>query len=81
MYQVESAQVVLGRKRKRGAARVRIREHVGRTVFLLGATSLLTDVSSEMVSTILPIYIVFALGATPLQFGIIDGIYQGATAL
>ena len=34
-----------------------------------------------MVSTILPIYIVFALGATPLQFGIIDGIYQGATAL
>jgi MFS family permease len=83
MYQVESAQVVLGRKRKRGAAgsRVRIREHVGRTVFLLGATSLLTDVSSEMVATILPIYIVFALGATPLQFGIIDGIYQGATAL
>ena len=83
MYQVESAQVVRGRTRKRGAAgsRVRIREHVGRTVFLLGATSLLTDVSSEMVSTILPIYIVFALGATPLQFGIIDGIYQGATAL
>jgi MFS family permease len=34
-----------------------------------------------MVSTILPIYIVFALGATPLQFGIVDGIYQGATAL
>ena len=84
MYQVESAQVVLGRKRSAAAkreSRVRIREHVGRTVFLLGATSLLTDVSSEMVSTILPIYIVFALGATPLQFGIIDGIYQGATAL
>jgi MFS family permease len=37
-------------------------------------------VSSEMVATILPIYIVFALGATPLQFGIVDGLYQGATA-
>lgn len=83
MYQVESAQVVLGRKRKRGAAgaRVKLREHISRTVVLLGATSLLTDISSEMVSTILPIYIVFALGATPLQFGIVDGIYQGATAL
>jgi MFS family permease len=82
-YLVESSQVVLrGKKRRAGAAgRVSLREHVGRTVVLLGTTSLLTDISSEMVATILPIYIVFALGATPLQFGIIDGIYQGATAL
>src|SRR6266545_2393754 len=82
MYQVESAQVVVsgrGRKTAEGA-RITIREHIGRTVLLLGTTSLLTDISSEMVSTILPIYIVFALGATPLQFGIVDGIYQGATA-
>jgi MFS family permease len=82
MYQVESAQVVVGRRGRKADAgrRISIREHIGRTVVLLGATSLLTDVSSEMVSTILPIYIVFALGATPLQFGIVDGIYQGATA-
>jgi MFS family permease len=82
MYQVESAQVVVrGRGRKAaGRDRINIREHIGRTVLLLGTTSLLTDISSEMVSTILPIYIVFALGATPLQFGIVDGIYQGATA-
>jgi MFS family permease len=81
-YQVESAQVVLGRGQGKDATRprVRIREHIGRTVLLLGATSLLTDISSEMVSTVLPIYIVFALGASPLQFGIVDGIYQGATA-
>jgi len=82
MYQVESAQVVVRGGRRKGALRGRagIREHVGRTVILLGTTSLLTDISSEMVSTILPIYIVFALGASPLQFGIVDGIYQGATA-
>jgi MFS family permease len=81
MYQVESAQVVVRRRGRRAAGeRIGIREHIGRTVLLLGATSLLTDVSSEMVSTVLPIYIVFALGATPLQFGIVDGIYQGATA-
>jgi MFS family permease len=82
MYQVESAQVVVGRRGRKTDAgqRARMREHVGRTVVLLGTTSLLTDISSEMVATILPIYIVFALGATPLQFGIVDGIYQGATA-
>jgi MFS family permease len=82
MYQVESAQVVVGRRGRKADAgpRTRLREHVGRTVLLLGTTSLLTDISSEMVATILPIYIVFALGATPLQFGIVDGIYQGATA-
>jgi MFS family permease len=81
-YLVESSEVVLrGRKGKAAAgSRIRLREHIGKTVLLLGATSLLTDISSEMVSTILPIYLVFALGASPLQFGIVDGIYQGATA-
>jgi MFS family permease len=54
---------------------------VSRNVVALGAVSLLTDVSSEMVAAILPIYLVFALGASPLQFGVVDGIYQGATAL
>ena len=78
-YLVESSQVVLRGKEKAGE-RIGLRKHIGRTVLLLGTTSLLTDISSEMVSTILPIYIVFALGATPLQFGIVDGIYQGATA-
>src|SRR5919197_2302828 len=78
-YLVESSQVVL--RGKKADQRSRLREHIGRTVLLLGTTSLLTDVSSEMVSTVLPIYIVFALGATPLQVGIVDGIYQGATAL
>jgi MFS family permease len=79
-YLVESSQVVLGRRKGKAGERVGVRTHVGRTVLLLGATSLLTDISAEMVSTILPIYIVFALGASPLQFGIVDGIYQGATA-
>jgi MFS family permease len=82
MYQVESAQVVVGRRGKAGAGpRLKIREHVGRTVLLLGTTSLLTDISSEMVSTILPIFIVFGMGASVLAFGVVDGIYQGATAI
>ncbi len=54
---------------------------VSRTVIMLGITSLLTDVSSEMVATILPLYLVFTLGFTPLQFGVVDGYQRGASAL
>jgi MFS family permease len=50
-------------------------------VFYLGLTSLFTDISSEMVSSVLPIYLVFALHRTPLQFGVIDGLYQGAAVV
>src|SRR5919202_4096699 len=56
------------------------RKRVARTVVLLGATSLLTDISSEMVSAILPLAAVAAFGFSPLQFGVIDGLYQGAGA-
>jgi MFS family permease len=59
----------------------RLRERVGGTVLLLGTCSLLTDISSEMVSAILPLYLVATLGFSPLQYGIVDGIYQGASAL
>ncbi len=59
----------------------RLRARVGSTVLLLGLCSLLTDISSEMVSAILPLYLVATLGFTPLQYGIIDGLYQGASAL
>ena len=53
---------------------------VSRNVVLLGLTSMLTDISSEMVATILPLYLVFGLGLSPLQFGVADGAYQGVTA-
>ena len=54
---------------------------VPRNVVMLGMVSLLTDVSSEMVATILPLYLVFSLGASPLALGAIDGTYRGAAAL
>ena len=50
---------------------------VSPTVWTLGYTSLLTDVSSEMVSSILPVYIVLHLHMSPLQYGAIDGVYNG----
>ena len=54
--------------------------HVGKNVVLLGLTSMLTDVSSEMVASILPIYLVLAIGLSPAQFGFVDGIAQLAAA-
>ena len=54
---------------------------VGTTVLLLGLVSLLTDISAEMVTTVLPIYLITNLGFTPLQYGFIDGLQRGAAAL
>jgi MFS family permease len=53
---------------------------IGRTVLLLGLTSLITDISSEMVTTVLPLYFVLHLQLSPLKFGVIDGLYQGLSA-
>jgi MFS family permease len=54
---------------------------VSSTVWCLGLTSLLTDVSSEMVSSVLPVYLLLHLRLTPLTFGVVDGLYQGFAAL
>jgi len=78
VYQAENIRAVLA-GRGRGVSGLWPR--VSRTVLLLGVTSLFTDISSEMVATILPLYLVYTLGFTPLQFGFIDGLYQGASAL
>jgi MFS family permease len=59
----------------------RVGPKVARNVLLLGLVSLFTDVSSEIVTTILPLYLVYTLGFSPLQFGIVDGLQQGAAAL
>jgi len=68
------AGITLGRGGKRDG-------RVGSTVLLLGLTSMFTDVSSEMVTAVLPIYLLFQQQASVVQFGIIDGLYQGASAL
>jgi MFS family permease len=57
-----------------------VRRRVAPNVLALGAVSLVTDISSEMVTAILPLYFVFVLGMTPLQFGFFDGLYSGVTS-
>jgi sugar phosphate permease len=79
MYQVSSSTAVL-RAHRRLLSRASTSPRVARTVVLLGLTSLVTDISSEMVSAVLPLYLVYVGGFTPLAYGVIDGVYQGATA-
>ena len=79
-YQVEAVCSALRRARRDAGAGIRW-PHVSGTVWALGFTSLFTDVSSEMVATVLPVYLVLYLGLTPFQFGIVDGLYHGVTAL
>jgi MFS family permease len=68
-----------------GAAKVaaggRLRRPVSRVVITLGFVSLLTDISSESVSAILPIYLTAVVGLSPVAYGFIDGLYQGVSAL
>ncbi|MFR9794843.1 MFS transporter [Streptomyces sp. MS06] len=54
---------------------------VGPTVLALGTVSLITDVSSEMVTAVMPLYLVAGLGLSPLGFGLLDGVYNGFSAL
>lgn len=59
-----------------GAAR-----RVPGAVVAIGAVSLLTDISSEAVAAVLPLYATVVLGLSPLSYGLLDGIYQGVSGL
>jgi MFS family permease len=63
------------------AARTARSTRVSSTVVTIGVVSLLTDISSESVAAILPLYLTTALGMTTLAFGFVDALMQGATAL
>jgi MFS family permease len=50
-------------------------------VVALGSVSLITDISSEMITAVLPVYLVFGLGVSLVSVGIVDGLYAGVTVL
>jgi MFS family permease len=77
VYQAERAAAQTPLTRLLGAGRL----NISRNVWCLGLTSLFTDVSSEMVSSILPAYLVLQLGFSPMAYGAIDGLYQGIGSL
>jgi len=53
---------------------------VSSTVVTLGIVSMLTDISSESVAAILPLYITGVLGLSTIAFGFLDGLHQGVSA-
>jgi len=53
---------------------------VSSIVITLGIVSMLTDISSESVSAILPLYITGVIGLSTIAYGFLDGIYQGISA-
>lgn len=57
------------------------RARVAPVVVTLGFVSLLTDISSESVAAILPLYLTAVVGVSPVAYGFLDGLYQGVSAL
>jgi MFS family permease len=78
VYRVESSGTLV--KAHRALSGRRARRRISTTVLLLGACSLLTDISSEMVSAVLPLWLITVVHLQPIQYGIVDGLYQGAAA-
>ena len=80
MYPIENSSDLIKNKRGHLFSR-RTWASMSRNVFFLGLTSLVTDISSEMVTATLPLYLLLTLRLAPLQFGLIDGLNQGASVL
>lgn len=58
----------------------KITQHIPRTVWVLGFVSLLMDVSSEMIHSLLPVFMTVAIGISATAVGVIEGAAE-ATAL
>ncbi len=52
-----------------------------RTVWALGAVSLLMDISSEMIHALLPVFMVSVLGAGALAVGLVEGIGEATASI
>ena len=67
----------------RADARIRralVPRGVTRNVVVLGLVSLFTDLSSEMIYPIIPLFVVGTLGSSPALFGLIEGIAEGISS-
>jgi len=54
---------------------------VSSNVFFLGIVSLLTDISSEMIFTLVPLFLCNVLGAGATVVGLVGGLSEGADAI
>ncbi|HBK06952.1 MAG TPA: MFS transporter [Acetobacteraceae bacterium] len=59
---------------------LRIR-NVPRTIWALGFVSMFMDISSEMTQSLLPVFLVTGLGASPALLGLIEGVAQATASI
>ncbi|MGZ8440812.1 MAG: MFS transporter [Candidatus Deferrimicrobiaceae bacterium] len=57
------------------------RKSLPRNVIALGLVSLLTDLSSDMIYPLLPVFLTVTLGAGPAVLGIIEGVAEATASL
>ncbi|MGD2173484.1 MAG: MFS transporter, partial [Gammaproteobacteria bacterium] len=50
--------------------------HIPTTIWVLGFVSMLMDMSSEMIHSLLPVFLVSVLGASALTVGVIEGVAE-----
>jgi MFS family permease len=62
-------------------ARGRRVPQVPQVVVTLGLVSLVTDISSESVNAILPLYLTSVLGLSVISYGLVDALQQGVSSL
>lgn len=65
----------------RASLDARARSRVPRMVVFIGCVSLLTDVAAEMVASVLPLYLFMVLRLSPLEYGWVDGLFNGSSAI
>lgn len=58
-----------------------VRPPIPRGIWALGFVSMLMDISSEMIHSLLPVYMVTVLGASTLAVGIIEGIAEATASI
>jgi MFS family permease len=59
----------------------KILSSIPRNVWILGFVSLLTDISTEMIHSVLPLFLVSSLGASILTIGSIEGIAESTASV
>jgi Na+/melibiose symporter-like transporter len=52
-----------------------------RNIFFIGLVSFFTDISTEMVYPLIPLYLTGVLGATPALVGLVEGIAESLASL
>src|SRR5262245_12530225 len=60
---------------------VPMRRALPRTVVLIGFTSFFTDISSEMIVSLLPLLMLGPMGASPIAIGLVDGVADAVSSV